>query len=82
MDFDEVHSAGSKNEKTSKFGSEKIKKYGQFDLENSYSYMVYLGEEEIKDEDEEVFLLIAHMKQRTSCLVKMTILIRMMRIMT
>lgn len=62
MDFDEVHSVGSKNEKTSKFGSEKIKKYGPFDLENSYSYMVYLGEEEIKDEDEKVFLLIAHMK--------------------
>ncbi|KAB2622802.1 axoneme-associated protein-like [Pyrus ussuriensis x Pyrus communis] len=82
MDFDEVHSAGSKNEKTSKFGSKKIEKYGTLDLENNYSYMVYLGEEEREDEEEEVLLLIAHMKRRTSCLVKMTILIRMMKIKT
>ncbi|TQD91194.1 hypothetical protein C1H46_023208 [Malus baccata] len=53
MDFDEVHSAGSKNEKTSKFGSKKIKKYSPPDLENSYSKMVYLGEDEREDDEEE-----------------------------
>lgn len=41
-----VHSAGSKNEKTSKFGFKKIEKSGPLPLENNNFDMVNLGDKE------------------------------------
>jgi hypothetical protein len=46
MDFDVVHSAGSKNEKTSKFDSKKTENFGPLHLENNNSNMVNLGDKE------------------------------------